>query len=354
MSYAPECFLAGAMNTRDLGGIRAAGGRTVAKQKLIRSGELSKVTNDDIAKLTHIRLKTIVDLRSPAETSLKMDIIPDGVRYVHCPVVSDLVPGITRESIEDPYDGLKRTDYARDLREGGMAKMRSLYPILVENSNAVKQYRRFFDCVLENDGDGAILFHCAMGKDRAGVAAALLLYALGASMKDIMADYMYTGICCAEKIRRDTDACRSLTGDESLLESVYWLNTTHESYLEAMFESCIRQCGSVDRYLAEKLGITQNKIAFEINVPRMKNSPREILPWAELFMKLMCVEVIDGGLVCKNEVAVTVIKGTEIFGCAAVDSGYLTKLAADRAACVYGVECRLRCADVQQLITHRA
>ena len=126
MSYAPECFLAGAMNTRDLGGIRAAGGRTVAKQKLIRSGELSKVTNDDIAKLTHIRLKTIVDLRSPAETSLKMDIIPDGVRYVHCPVVSDLVPGITRESIEDPYDGLKRTDYARDLREGGMAKMRSL------------------------------------------------------------------------------------------------------------------------------------------------------------------------------------------------------------------------------------
>ena len=139
--------------------------------------------------------------------------------------------------------------------------MRSLYPILVENSNAVKQYRRFFDCVLENDGDGAILFHCAMGKDRAGVAAALLLYALGASMKDIMTDYMYTGICCAEKIRRDTDACRSLTDDESLLESVYWLNNTHESYLEAMFESCIRQCGSVDRYLAEKLGITQNKIS---------------------------------------------------------------------------------------------
>ena len=172
MSYAPECFLAGAMNTRDLGGIRAAGGRTVAKQKLIRSGELSKVTDDDIAKLTHIRLKTIVDLRSPAETSLKMDIIPDGVRYVHCPVVSDLVPGITRESIEDPYDGLKRTDYARDLREGGMAKMRSLYPLLVENSNAVKQYRRFFDCVLENDGDGAILFHCAMGKDRAEIGRA--------------------------------------------------------------------------------------------------------------------------------------------------------------------------------------
>ena len=43
----------------------------------------------------------------------------------------------------------------------------------------------------------------------------------------------------------------------------------------------------------------------------------------------MGVEVLDSGLVRKNEVAVTVIKGTEIFGCAAVDASYLTELAAD-------------------------
>ena len=93
------------------------------------------------------------------------------------------------------------------------------------------------------------------------MAAALLLYALGAAVKDIMVDYMYTGIVCADKIRRDTDACRELTDDEELLESVYWLNTTHESYLEAMFRSCTEQCGSVERYLAEKLGLTQSKLS---------------------------------------------------------------------------------------------
>ena len=248
MSYAPESFLQGQINARDLGGIRAAGGRTVKKHKLIRSGELSRATDADLEKLTHIRLRTVVDLRSSSELALKKDRLPDGVRLVHCPVVSDLVPG------------LKRADYARDLREGGMAKMRSLYPILVGSSNAVQQYRRFFECVLDNE-DGAILFHCAMGKDRAGVAAALLLYALGAAAKDIMADYMYTGIVCADKIRRDTDACRELTDDEQLLESVYWLNTTHESYLEAMLKSCTEQCGSVERYLAEKLGLTQSRLS---------------------------------------------------------------------------------------------
>lgn len=44
-------------------------------------------------------------------------------------------------------------------------------------------------------------------------------------------------------------------------QSVYWLNTTHESYLEAMLKSCTEQCGSVERYLAEKLGLTQNKLS---------------------------------------------------------------------------------------------
>ena len=53
----------------------------------------------------------------------------------------------------------------------------------------------------------------------------------------------------------------------------------------------------------------------------MKNSPREILGRGLKFLRnLMGVEVLDSGLVRKNEVAVTVIKGTEIFGCAAVDA----------------------------------
>lgn len=260
MSRAPESFLECQANARDLGGIRAAGGRRIAYNKLIRSGELSKATEADLLKLTHIKLKTVIDLRSHSELALKSDRLPDNVKFVHCPVVSDLVPGITRESVEDPYDGLKRADYAKDMREGGMAKMRSLYPILVESTCAIEQYRRFFEYLLENE-DGAVLFHCAMGKDRAGVAAALLLYALGVSMKDIMDDYMYTSVICAEKIHRDTEACRELTDDEDILESIYWLNTTHESYLEAMFKSCVSQCGSVERYLAEKLGLMQKHIS---------------------------------------------------------------------------------------------
>ena len=260
MSYSPDSLLEGQINARDLGGIKAFDGAHIAKNRLVRSGELSKATDRDLLTLTHIRLRTVVDLRSDPEIALKPDRLPDGVLTVHCPVVSDLVPGITRESVEDPYDGLKRADYAADLKAGGKAKMRSLYPILVESDNAVRQYRIFFETVLGN-ADGALLFHCAMGKDRAGVAAALLMYALGVSMQDIMSDYMYTGIRCADKIRRDTEACRELTDDDALIQEIFWLNTTDESYLEAMFESCREQCGSVERFLEQRLGLTPEKLA---------------------------------------------------------------------------------------------
>lgn len=260
MSYSPDSLLEGQINARDLGGIKGFGGAHIAKNRLVRSGELSKATDGDLLTLTHIRLKTVVDLRSDPEIALKQDRLPDGVLTVRCPVVSELVPGITRESVEDPYDGLRRADYAADLKMGGKAKMRSLYPILVESEQSIRQYRRFFEAVLGND-DGALLFHCAMGKDRAGVAAALLLYALGADMQDIMADYMYTGICCAEKIRRDTSACRELTENDALIREIFWLNMTDESYLESMFESCKKQCGSVDKFLEQRLGLTADKLS---------------------------------------------------------------------------------------------
>lgn len=249
----PGVRLEGQINARSLGGIAAAGG-VLAENRLIRSGELSQATENDLAALTHIRLGTVVDLRTGQERARKPDRLPSSARLVCCPVVDELVPGITRESVEDPRDGLLREGYAEELRGGGMAKMRSLYPILVESENAVREYRRFFGCVLENES-GALLFHCAMGKDRAGVAAALLLYALGASMSDIMADYMLTAQLCADKILRETEECRAYTDDEALLRDIYWLNTTHESYLEAMFQSCIKQCGSVDSYLERRLGI---------------------------------------------------------------------------------------------------
>ena len=257
-NYAPEVILECSLNARDLGGIPAAEGLRVQSGRLIRSGELSRLSPNDERYLRSIGLHTVIDLRTDNERELKSDRQIDGVLYMHLPVIEGLLPGITRESIEDPYKAFSRPDYAATLGSNGFAVMRSLYPLLVETESAIRNYSRFFR-LLESSEQGAVLWHCAMGKDRAGIASALILYVLGASMDSIVEDYLLTGTRCAEEIRSATEACREFTNDDRVIESVYWLNTTSEEYIAAAFDTMVRMCGSVDEYIRQKLGVTEER-----------------------------------------------------------------------------------------------
>ena len=106
--YAPEIILECSLNARDLGGIPAAEGSRVKSGRLIRSGELSRLSPSDESYLRGIGLRSIVDFRTEQERILKADRQISGVNYLHLPVIESLLPGITRESIEDPYKAFSR------------------------------------------------------------------------------------------------------------------------------------------------------------------------------------------------------------------------------------------------------
>ncbi len=63
-----------------------------------------------------------------------------------------------------------------------------------------KAYSQFFRILLETSPDRAVLWHCTSGKDRTGLAAMLLLAALGVDEKVIMEDYLLTNEYNADKI----------------------------------------------------------------------------------------------------------------------------------------------------------
>ena len=88
-------------NTRDLGGYTVKDGRTIRHYRLLRSGALGKCTESDIRQLTEeYGLKTVVDLRTNGEKTELPDPEIEGVEFIHNPLLSDAMLGITREGQE--------------------------------------------------------------------------------------------------------------------------------------------------------------------------------------------------------------------------------------------------------------
>ncbi len=256
--YDPEKILTGAPNARDLGGIETMDGRRIKPNRLIRSGMLARLTDEDVEYLKFAGLKTVVDFRTSAERVQKPDRVIDGAEYIVCPMLEDKTDGITRDKPESEDEEAQRTlKMARRLMEhdpDGVRQMRSLYPILVTLDHSLEHYRRFFEILLKHE-DGALLYHCTMGKDRVGTATALLLTALGVPREGIVADYMITRERCAPGTQRLLNNCRKFTDDEAVLEFVYRLDTVQEDFIAATFETIDEVHGGMDRFLRDKMGL---------------------------------------------------------------------------------------------------
>jgi len=72
-----------------------------------------------------------------------------------------------------------------------------IYRQMLTGNKAFKELFRALEA-----GETPILFHCTAGKDRTGVAAMLILLALGASDETICADYARTNLCRAAEIEK--------------------------------------------------------------------------------------------------------------------------------------------------------
>ena len=258
--YNPKRILTGAPNARDLGGIETADGRCIRPNRLIRSGMLARLTDEDAAYLKSAGLKTVVDFRTSAERLQKPDRRIEGVVYIACPMLEDKTEGITRDKPESEDEEARRTlSMARHLMKSdpdGVRQMRSLYPVLVTLEHSVSHHRRFFEILLAHE-DGALLYHCTMGKDRVGTATALLLSALGVPRESIVADYMITRERCAAGTQRLLENCRKFTDDEAVLEFVYRLDTVQEDFIGATFETVDEVHGGMESFLREKMGLDE-------------------------------------------------------------------------------------------------
>ena len=255
--------LTGMCNTRDLGGYRAGNGKRIKPRRLIRSGALADGTPEDWeVLLSEYHLKTVVDFRTGEERRQKPDPALDGVTYVENPILEEEAMGITREQSDGSSVVKKVIGTIRENGSTPLEYMKNMYISLITEPFSKARYRRFFE-ILSDCEDGAVLWHCTAGKDRAGVGTLLLLSALSVPREQILADYMKVN----EFARKEVDKLMKLLteGEEEAAvrqeqaEAVRLLFTVDEAYALSVFEAMEKECGSVDAFLEKELGLTAEK-----------------------------------------------------------------------------------------------
>lgn len=243
-------------NARQLGGYPCKDGRRIKDNLLLRTGLLSDISDETAELLSEkYHVKYIVDFRMDSEKEEKPDRSIDGIQYVH---ISVFEPDLYDENLRDELSrivGSQDDEFQKMVRCADLGVTFQMYRDILLSERAQKGYGRFFDMLLE-PGDGAILWHCTYGKDRTGIASALLLYALGADEDIIWEDYLLSNAYYQNKIDGLVKKVEAMDCDENTLKEIKAVGGVNEEYLEAAFNSVKEEYGSVHAYLNNRLGVS--------------------------------------------------------------------------------------------------
>lgn len=228
--------MTGAFNFRDLGGIKLADDRKVKWGKLFRADELTNLTEEDVEYLESISISSVIDFRAENEIKRAPDKLPKSARFKY-PLA--ITPGAMRT------DGAQSRGMASFSNQ--MKQMNRLY---VSDPSCVRAYRIMFT-VIQNNLSAPIVFHCSAGKDRTGMATALILFALGASEETVLEDYMLSKKHIGDKY----------TAMVEKYPRTAPIFTVKRTYLEAGIEQMKNDYGSIENFLTQEL---------KVDIPRLR------------------------------------------------------------------------------------
>lgn len=232
-------------NFRDYGDYAVGHGRIV-RGRLYRSAHQARATEADLARLADLNLAVVVDLRRPGERRDQPSRRP--ANWAGQVIESDHDDGGEAPHITF----LKSADLTED---SGRAFMTDTYRRLPFEAAHVDLFSRYFRALADNDGP--VLIHCAAGKDRTGLLAALTHSLLGVSRDDLIHDYLLTNIAVDLEGRAEGLARKltGMTGRAASYGAVIAFLGVEADYLDGAFAEITARHGSVAAYLEQALGV---------------------------------------------------------------------------------------------------
>lgn len=201
----------------------------------------------DLAMLARLNIRTIIDLRGQSERVSFPCRRPPGF---DAQVIA--YDGETTNS--PPHEGGGGKVEMTPAKARG--RMLAVYTRMPNNPAMLDMFSRYFRAL--ETREGASLVHCFAGKDRTGVAASLLLHALGVHADDVLAEFLRTNEAPTVHIleRQSLPRMEAHYGEIEPAAKANLMGVLPEYFATYVAEAS-RIAGSLDAYMASALGVDE-------------------------------------------------------------------------------------------------
>jgi protein-tyrosine phosphatase len=247
--------LDGQSNFRDLGGYKTADGKTVKPGVVYRSGELHKLTDEDVERLEDLGIRTVVNFLLPEEIAAAgPDRLPAGATEVSLPIQ------VRKDVVIDLIEARKTGDFSNvpaSLND-------EIHKVLA--MEAMDEYAALLRKIAD-PANRPLAFHCSHGIHRTGTGAAILLNLLGVPWETVREDYLLSNPCRADEVQKRLAQLKeaaaknqSIEPDQVDMTNIEAFYILRGSYIDAAHDAIIEQYGSIEAYAREGLGLTDLEI----------------------------------------------------------------------------------------------
>lgn len=232
-------------NFRDYGGYMTPAG-PLAMGRLYRSGLHARATDHDLEKMAGLNIATIVDLRRQSERLEQPSRRPAGW-------TGQVLESSLGGNGEAPHIAFLKTQPLTAI--SARKYMGNAYAHMAYEPNHVALFKGYFQALSE--GRGPVLIHCAAGKDRTGLLAALTHTLLGVNEDDLMEDYLATNqaINLEGRIDMMVQRLHKVTGRSAAPEAVVAFLGVEPDFLQNAWNAIRTKSGSRETYLQQVLGV---------------------------------------------------------------------------------------------------
>lgn len=242
-------------NFRFLGGLKNSEGKILRDSLIYRSGNLHQLKSNSFDDFEKLKINKVIDLRTKQEISKERDHLPNHIIYKNFPAFED-----KNDEMKNARKSALKGKITKADADKRMLKFYTDY--VSENPDVIKT---IITEILESDQP--ILYHCTAGKDRTGMITALILKILKFDNEIIFEEYLVSNDLRKNVINNRLRLANTFHFvypklDIGVVEKTSWIE---RNYLQAAFNEIDKKYGSMDNYINEVLGISEEEREIYIN-----------------------------------------------------------------------------------------